>query len=87
MIELRFHRDLYDLAAVDEASKIYGPYGAIDVVHDDTGCLVRLTVSADTVAQGIDERTLGAEMSNYALGMTIEAAHAAETSAGAPEAR
>jgi hypothetical protein len=55
-------------------------------VHDDTGCLVRLSVSAETVAQGIDERTLGAEMSNYALGMTIEAAHAAE-SAGAEVSR
>lgn len=85
MIELRFHRDLYDGFAVDEAAKVYGAYAAMDLVREPEAWLVRVTVRPDTLAQGIDERTLAAEMSNYALGMSIEkAGQAAGAAAAAP---
>jgi hypothetical protein len=74
MIELRFHADLYDGFAVDEAAKVYGAYAAMDLVKEPDAWLVRVTANADTIAQGIDEGTLCAEMSNYALGMSIEKA-------------
>ncbi len=73
MIELRFHQDLYDGFAIDEAVKIYGPYAAVELVREPSAYFVRLTATADALAQGIDERTLGAELANYALGLTIEA--------------
>lgn len=72
MIEIRFHQDLYDGFAVDEAAKVYGPYGAMELVREPKAYLVRVTASSDTTAAGIDERTLAAELSNYALGLTIE---------------
>ncbi len=72
MIELRFHHDLYDGFAVDEAAKIYGPYAEMELVREPDGYVVRVTASTDSIAQGIDERTLSAEMANYALGLTIE---------------
>lgn len=80
MIELRFHHDLYDGAAVDEAAKIYGAYGTIDLARDADAWVAKVTVAQDTVAQGIDERTLASEMANYVLGMTIEKARQDEVS-------
>ncbi|APR79795.1 Hypothetical protein A7982_05142 [Minicystis rosea] len=79
MIELRFHHDLYDVAALDEAVKIYGAYGATDVVREGDASVVRVTVSAETAAEGIDERTLAAEIGNYVLGMSIEKVRADES--------
>ncbi len=74
MIELRFHQDLYDALAVDEAAKVYGSYGTMDLARDGDDHVVRVTVGEDAAAQGIDERTLAAELANYALGLTIEKA-------------
>lgn len=71
MIELSFHHDLYDAAAVDEAVKIYGAYGSVEAERGAEAWRVRVSGGADP---GIDERALAAEMSNYALGMTIERA-------------
>ena len=79
MIELRFHHDLYDGFAVDEAAKLYGPYGTLELVREPEGFVVRVTASAD----GIDERTLAAELSNYALGLTIEKQGSTQVSEGA----
>ena len=67
MIELRFHHELYDGFAVDEAAKIYGPYATMELVREPEGFIVRLTGTTD-----IDERTIAAELGNYALGLTIE---------------
>ncbi len=72
MIELRFQHDLYDAAALDEAIAVYGPYGTLDVTRDAGGSVVRVTSAAD----GVDERTLAAELGNYALGKSIEKARA-----------
>ena len=76
MIELRFHQELYDGFAVDEAAKVYGPYGAVELVRESDAYVVRVTVTPDT--SGIDERTLAAELANYALGATIEKQGAAQ---------
>jgi hypothetical protein len=72
VIELRFHKELYDGFAVDEAAKVYGAYGSLDLSREEEGYVVRVTIGADTATQGIDERTLAAELANYALGATIE---------------
>jgi len=76
VIELRFHQELYDGFAVDEAAKVYGPYGAVELVRESDAYVVRVTVTPDT--SGIDERTLAAELANYALGATIEKQGAAQ---------
>ena len=68
--------------AVDETAKIYGAYAALDLVRESEAWVVRVTASAETIAQGIDERTLCAEMANYALGLTIEKAGQITESAG-----
>lgn len=81
MMELRFHKELYDGFAVDEAAKIYGAYGTMDLERNDQGFIVRVTISPDALAQGIDERTLASEAANYALGKTIENLRAAESGA------
>jgi hypothetical protein len=79
MTELRFHKELYDGFAVDEAAKIYGAYGTMELEQQANGYIVRVTASADTIAQGIDEHALAAELANYALGKTIESADAKGT--------
>ena len=72
MTEVTFHHELYDGFAVDEAAKIYADYGTMDLERKSGGFVVRVTINADTAAQGIDEATLVAELANYALGKTIE---------------
>jgi hypothetical protein len=79
VIELRFHHELYDGFAVDEAAKVYGAYGAVELAREADGYVLRVTASADG---GVDEQTLCAELSNYALGTTIEKLRAG----GAPQA-
>jgi hypothetical protein len=78
MTEVSFHHELYDGFAVDEAAKFYGAYGTMELERQPGGFLVRVTVNADTAAQGIDEATLVAELANYALGKTIESRRASE---------
>jgi hypothetical protein len=72
VIELRFHHELYDGFAVDEAAKTYAAYGAMDLVREEHGYVVRVTLRPEVAAQGIDEPALAAEIANYALGKTIE---------------
>lgn len=79
MIELRFQHDLYDAAALDDAIAVYGPYGALDLAREDGVSVLRVTVGAESAAQGVDERTLAAELGNYALGKTVEKARAEAT--------
>src|SRR5262249_2826285 len=68
VIELHFHHDLYDGFAIDEAAKVYGPYAAMELVREPEAYVVRLTATAE----GVDERTLAAELGNYALGLSVE---------------
>ncbi len=46
MIELRFHHELYDGFAVDEAAKVYGAFATMDLVREPEGFVVRLTAIA-----------------------------------------
>lgn len=66
MTELRFHRDLYDGRAVDEAIKTFERYAAIERAESESHWLVR--VSADAPAR---ERRVAGELSNFALGLTV----------------
>lgn len=70
MIALSFPHDLYDAQAIDEAVKVYGAYGAIEAERGEAAWQVRVS----DASEGVDDRTLAAEMANYALGMTIERA-------------
>jgi hypothetical protein len=71
VIELRFHHELYDGFAVDEATKVYGSYATMDLIREPEGYVVRLTASSAAPAHP-DEPTIAAELANYALGLTIE---------------
>jgi hypothetical protein len=72
VIELRFHEELYDGFAVDEAAKAYAEHGETELVRETGGYVVKVTARPETLAQGIDEATLCLELSNYALGKTVE---------------
>lgn len=72
MIELRFQHDLYDAAALDEALATYGAYGKLDLDRAGDASVVRVT----STVEGVDDRTLAAELGNYALGKAIECARA-----------
>lgn len=67
MIELRFHQELYDGFAVDEAVKAYAGFATAELVREEHGYLVKLTGAGE-----IEESIVAAELSNYALGKTIE---------------
>lgn len=88
MIELRFHNELYDGFAVDEAAKVYAGFASMELERDPHGYIVRLTALPAAAEQGVDERSIGAELLNYALGKTIERANRGDgAGAGAEEAR
>lgn len=67
MTELRFHRDLYTVSAVDEAVGVYARFASFEVEDGPTHKLVRVT--AATPAR---ERQICLELGNYALGLTIK---------------
>ncbi len=72
MIELRFHHELYDGFAIDEAVKTYASYASTQLERDGGNFVVKVTANPEALAGGIDERTLGLELANYALGLTID---------------
>lgn len=72
MIELRFHDELYDGRAVDEAAKVYAPFGTVDLAREPAAFVVRVTAGPAALEQGVSEATLAHELANYALGKTIE---------------
>lgn len=67
-VELRFHRDVYAGASVDEATrKLYGRYARFELSEEARHWVVRLTAkSAER------ERQVAGELANYALGLTIK---------------
>ncbi|MEZ4297704.1 MAG: HxsD-like protein [Polyangiaceae bacterium] len=75
MIELRFHEELYDGFAIDEAVKLYGPYAAFKLSRQDQGYVVQIEPLAGD--DPVDPAVVAAELMNYALGKTIERARAA----------
>lgn len=78
MIELRFHEELYDGFAIDEAVKAFASFATTELSRDGGAFVVRVSASPKAVEDGIDERALCAELSNYALGLTIEREQARE---------
>ena len=82
MIELRFHHELYDGFAVDEAVKVYAEFAAMHLERDPHGYIVRVTAHPSAIEQGIEEGTICAELLNYALGKTIEKSTAGAATPG-----
>lgn len=67
MIELRFHRELYDGKAVDEALKTFARFATFEQAEEPTHWIVRVTHE-----NGTRERKVANELANYALGLTIK---------------
>ena len=68
MKELRFHREVYDEVAVDEALAVFDEFMEARTETTDTELVVQCTAKPEH-AQA--EATLAAELANYALGLTI----------------
>lgn len=80
MIELRFHHELYDGSAIDEAVGVYQPYATLTIARDPSGTLVK--IDAKPADQGgADPALVAAELMNYALGKTVERSRAASGAA------
>jgi hypothetical protein len=67
VIELRFSRDLYAGEAVDAAVKAYAEHARADLTESADAFVVRLEATSD-----VPEPLIADELSNYALGATIE---------------
>lgn len=68
MIDLRFHRDLYDGRSVDEATKLFATHATLELTEEPTHWVVKL--SAESPER---ERRVAGEFANYALGLTVNA--------------
>jgi len=66
-VTLRFHRELYDGAAVDAAVKQYDGYAEFELTEDPDYWVVAIALDDDAA-----RRELAGELANYALGLTIE---------------
>jgi hypothetical protein len=82
VIELRFHEELYDGFAVDEAVKTYADFLTAELVRERVGYMVRVMALPGALKDGLDEATIAAELANYALGKTIERSRARDTALG-----
>jgi hypothetical protein len=77
LIELRFHRDIYRGASLDETVKVFGAYASFAMKEEAEHWVVEVTApSSDR------ERRVAGEFGNYALGLTVKAGGAG---ARAPE--
>ena len=74
MIELRFHQELYDASAIEEAIGVYEPFAACALVRDPGGIVVK--IEARPGDESADPSLVAAELMNYALGKTIEKSRA-----------
>lgn len=68
MTELRLHRALYRGTSIDEAVKVYGPYGSFELAEEADYWKVRVTAKSPE-----RERRIAGELANYALGLTVKA--------------
>jgi hypothetical protein len=67
VIELRFHRDLYDGKAVDEALKTFGKFASFEQREEPSHWVVQIT------GKDVErERRIANELANFALGLTIK---------------
>lgn len=67
MISLAFHKELYDGFALDEAVKVYERFGTFERAEEGGHWVIRISASSTP-----REERLARELSNYALGLTIE---------------
>ncbi len=67
MTTLRLHRELYDGNSVDAALKLYQPYGTLETSEEPSHWVVHITGKSEA-----RERKIARELSNYALGLTIQ---------------
>jgi hypothetical protein len=67
VIELRFHRELYDGKAIDEALKVYSSHATFEQAEEPAHWIVRVTGK-----DAARERRIAKELANYALGTTIK---------------
>jgi hypothetical protein len=67
MIELSFHKELYDAGAIDEATKTYARFGTFELKDEPTHFVLRVTAHNES-----REARLSRELANFALGLTIE---------------
>jgi hypothetical protein len=65
--ELRFHRDIYAGAAVDEAVKTWSRFAEFDLRETDEHWIVAITPKHESAAAQI----IG-EFRNYVLGLTVD---------------
>lgn len=84
MIELRFHEELYDGFAIDEAVKTYEPYATFTLSRESGGFIVKIAARPEEEG-GADPSLVAAELMNYALGKTIERSRSATSATSAPE--
>ena len=64
---LRFHKELYDGEAVDQAVKELAEWAEFELSEEPGYWVVAVTPAAD-----VDGAMVRGELSNYALGLTIE---------------
>jgi hypothetical protein len=67
VIALVFHKELYDGFAVDQAIQVYERFGTFERAEEEGRWVVRVAA-----ANPSREERLARELSNYALGLTIE---------------
>lgn len=79
MIELRFHEELYDGFAIDEAVKTYEPFATFTLSREAGGFIVKVAAKPEEEG-GADPTLVAAELMNYALGKTIERKRSAAAS-------
>jgi hypothetical protein len=73
LIELRFHREVYRGASIDETVKLFASHGTFALKEEPDHWVVQ--VSAATPER---ERRVAGELGNYALGLTVKAGGAGE---------
>jgi len=66
VIELRFHRDIYDGASLDSAMQLFLPHGRMERSETPSHFIVALTANDPS-----KERRIAGELANYALGLTV----------------
>ena len=73
--EIRFHRAIYNEAALAAAASQFEAHAKIDLAHDDTHYVVRLEHADEAWLDRIED-----ELGNMVLGMTIERGGAGDPS-------
>lgn len=85
MIELRFHRELYDGNAIDEAMKVFAAHATFEQAEEPAHWILRVT-GRDSGRDPSREKRIAGELANYALGLTIGArGSSASPSASSPQ--